>query len=748
MTEKGPAEKAKGIRRMSRDSSVNIRINPSHAIEDLHNRVNPKSARYHSTHFFFMDIVYALVAAFLSAMILFPVFSLLIGLFMGVFGWAISAGIASIGALAAFAAVILFQRSRYYASLKPKRATGPGISLGTAYQHYVNAFHYATGIGTQEKQEKPVMVGQTREFLLDYTAEPNPHMMILGGSGSGKTTTLRAFLVRAALGYGTRFLIIDWNGESEGWAGKINATLWKAGKHFRINPFLLRDASVAERAGSVAELFQFGAKLTPLQSNMLRTLAISHYQRSETPALMDIWRDVERISKDRTQTPEQRQYANWIDQRLRTVQRVFGTEPEEFWQGILKRNNVISLAGLNEAEKAIVAYSVFQRIVEYFNKAPELNRDVRLLVVLDDAWTILQNQKEEGQVYEPLPGRIARLGRKYGFGMIVSTQQLEDIPRSLINSSAIRIIHSYRDADFMDSAKRVFGLGDFESAYLGTAGIGEAFVFDQARAAKGQGFGDYVKVRPLDEAELKRISDGENAFLPQEIDEPELPIDMAVAQPGVFPSLPVPPPPDRPTPQMYVGLLTIYDNPGKPKADLVRLILQTGFVKNRQTVYGSAARPGVFDTLAELGLIILSGDRFAPTDKGLRWVDPARILDTDRARIGSTLHERMLIQTIRELQKKYMLVVVPEPKQENGKMMESVDLISYPIGGRKNYLWNDLGRRGYEIQTNAINRVILGHAESAERNGLPLTWVSYDPKILEAIKKLRGDKDEYMLVNI
>ncbi len=726
--------KPKAQKKLSR-MAVQVKMDSSDAIRDLHGRVEPETARWHKSPQFRMHLIYTLLILIVFAglaAIPYLIFSILFGIVSGVTIFFFLACV-----VVGFS-LFLF-RHHYYSGLKTKKDKAPGIHLGTAFKHYLDTREYTLSGERQDGYNKPLMVGETKEYVLDYLAEPNPHAIILGGSGSGKTTTLRAFLIRSAIAYDTKFLILDWNGESEGWAAKINATVWKAGKHFKINPFLLRGASVADRVSSISELFQFGAKLTPLQSNMLRTIAISYYQKNQTPSILDIWQDVDRRSKDRKLSPEQRQYANWIDQRLRTVQRVFGTEPEEFWDGILSRNNIVSLAGLNQVEKSIVSYSIFQRIVEYFDGQPE---KMRLLVVFDDAWAVLQNQRDDIQVYEPLPSRIVRLGRKYGFGMIVSTQQLEDLPKSFTNSSSIRVVHSYKDADFLDSAKKIFGFKDLESAYLGTAGIGEAFVFDQVRAAKGQSFGDYVKIKPLEDSELGKLN--ETAFFPVEIQEPALPIDMGVSV--EVPTLPWPPPDDRPTPLLYIGLLTIYNNPGKPRAELAKIIFDTGLVKNRLTVYGIKARPGIFDTVVKMGLAVEAGDKYTLTDKGRKWVDPARILDSDRARIGSTLHERMLMQTIKELQRKFLLVIVPVSGK--GQLSDSVDLISYPMNPEKNYLWNDLGRRGYEIQTNGIRRVVLDHAERAEKNGLPLTWVSWDSDVLEAIRKIRKEKDEYMKVEI
>jgi hypothetical protein len=747
-------KKSRELKRMSVEfdrSFIDIRITPNEAIEDLHKKLHPKIPRWHETlyivfHLFFAAILTAIyfVVAFPLSLIVIPNFTVinaLLTIFLG----------------GAFVFIVsLFVMRRYYYwdaknSIKIKKDPTKGVSLGTTYEHYINTLHYSSFGNLDTPKDKPQMAGETKEFVLDYTGESNPHAIILGGSGSGKTTTLRAFLIRSYLTYGLKFLIIDWNGESEGWATKINATVWKAGKHFKINPFMLRDASIADRAGSVAELFQFGARMTPLQSNMIRTLVLKHYQKGETPTLIDIWKDIDGIANSREQTSQKRDYAEWIDQRLRTVQRVFGTEPEEFWEGMLTRNNIISLAGLNESEKSIVAYAVFQRIVEFFNRKPELNQKTRMMLVLDEAWAVLQSQKQGDQMYESLPSRIVRLGRKYGFGMIVSTQQIEDIPQAFINSSAIRIIHSYRTENFLDSAKKTFGLGDFESAYLGTAGIGEGFVFDQNRAQNGQNFGDYVKVRPLEDTELQKVRETEKAYLPQILKEPELPIDTAggVTEPVIEKPKTEhwPPPEDRPTPTQYAGLLTIFNNPGNKKSELAKLIKEDGIVTSANTIYGYSGRPGIFETLVKMKFAEENDDVFSLTESGLRWVDPSRILEPDKDRIGSTMHERILIQTIKELQKKHMLVVVPEPEGED-ELGECIDLIAYPIDPKRKYLWDDSKRKGYEIQTTARNEVTSGHAERASRYGVPLTWVSSDPDVLDAIKKIRGEKDEYLLVRL
>ena len=345
-----------------------------------------------------------------------------------------------------------------------------GVSLGMSYKHYIQLRHEVEkeDITLRGANSEAVLVGENQDYVLDYANEPNPHMIVVGGSGSGKTVTTKAFMTRASLKYGLHLLIIDWNGEYESYADQIGATVWHVPRELKINPFALRGASIADRASSIIDLMVFGAKLTPLQANNVRSEVLEFYAKDIEPTLAEIDKVILDMRKDRSASDLWRAQCDLIDQRFRSVQRVIGAEPEEFYKRMLSSNNVVSLAGLNDYEKALVSYAVLQRIYEEFNKKPELNNEVKLIIVLDEAWQILQSKIGEENM-ESLPSRIVRLGRKYGFGMLVSTQQIEDVPNTFINSSSIRVIHSYHGASIYGNTADIFGLGDFETAYLKTS---------------------------------------------------------------------------------------------------------------------------------------------------------------------------------------------------------------------------------------------------------------------------------------
>jgi hypothetical protein len=98
-----------------------------------------------------------------------------------------------------------------------------------------------------------------------------------------------------------------------------------------------------------------------------------------------------------------------------------------------------------------------------------------------------------------------------------------------------------------------------------------------------------------------------------------------------------------------------------------------------------------------------------------------------------------MIKTIEELHKLNMLVIAPS---EN----EAPDLIAYPVDTKKKFLWDDTKRKCYEIQTTARKDSVAENLAKKDKYGIPITWVTYDKSIIEEIKKLTENKDEYLLV--
>jgi len=198
---------------------------------------------------------------------------------------------------------------------------------------------------------------------------------------------------------------------------------------------------------------------------------------------------------------------------------------------------------------------------------------------------------------------------------------------------------------------------------------------------------------------------------------------------------------DRPTATQHAGMLAIYNNPEASLNTLAKYLKQKGWITGPSTIYGNNGRPGIFNSLASSGLVKKVGASYKLTEEGLGWVDPDMIL-SGVENLGSELHVKLLKKVIAMLHERNTLVVAPKDKA-------SPDLVGYPMSsGRKKYLWDDSKKRAYEVQTTARKENVLANRERDISAGFTITWVTHYKEVLEEIKKLTEDKDEYLLVKV
>ena len=91
------------------------------------------------------------------------------------------------------------------AALRALRVLGHDKTKGIMIGRSFGRFTMANGLKA---------VGEDRECRVDYLKESNPHVLIVGSTSSGKTTTMRALVARVAKEHSIPFLVLDWNGEN------------------------------------------------------------------------------------------------------------------------------------------------------------------------------------------------------------------------------------------------------------------------------------------------------------------------------------------------------------------------------------------------------------------------------------------------------------------------------------------------------------------------------------------------------
>src|SRR5690606_37366124 len=109
----------------------------------------------------------------------------------------------------------------------------------------------------------------------------------------------------------------------------------------------------------------------------------------------------------------------------------------------------------SESMKDALAYTILQHINEEMSLKGVTN-DIRLVVVLDEAWRLCRNP-------DGLPVKIVKAGRKFGYSLIVATQDATaDLAESILANSGTVIIHHTEHSKYLRFYKQSFGLTDQE----------------------------------------------------------------------------------------------------------------------------------------------------------------------------------------------------------------------------------------------------------------------------------------------
>ena len=588
-----------------------------------------------------------------------------------------------------------------------KRRWNRGFVIGRSFRHFTGA---GPGSG-------PMEVGTDSVHRIDYDGEPNHHILINGSTSSGKTATMLAIAARASLCSGINFLMIDWNGENMEWAESVGAVVWKVPENFRINLFRLKGMGKEARASMAVESLMVAARLTPLQSTRVRSALLRLYNDGMEPSLYDLWSML---------CSGKNGNAGVLDQRLRAIQRVIGYEPEEFWKGVFARNNLISLSGLNESEKSLVVYSLMQRISELFDRSPELNSRLRLIVVIDEAWQFIKREREFDIDRESSLEKVVRLGRKYGFGLVVSTQQIEDVPKVFINSCALLMLHQQREHRYF--GREVLGFGEFEDAYLTAAGQGEMLLFDRGVAQKGQLWPDYIKVDPLSGTEASALSALFGKYVPYAIHEPEMPIEMhdsmhasgahRTGSERIFSGL------DIPSVAVYRFMIAIERTGSITEA--YSMLREKGWLTSLASLYGGKRKPSILSRAISSGYVSQEGRL---TEKGLSAVNPERIIAKQGIYSGSEEHKELMRRTIKRI-------------QDRGNFAFTLsDKNSFDVGELKakmRRIWDYEDVEVYECQTNALQEELNKCVERSRSLNVRMSFVANNREIAKAIEESTG----------
>lgn len=315
-----------------------------------------------------------------------------------------------------------------------------------------------------------VYIGKTRYLRTPVFWDPskliNPHISIIGITGSGKSYTVKTFLTRASLIWNSNAIILDWVGEYDKWVRQAGGRVINLAKE-SMNILDLVGLPKQSRIKQILSAFDVLADLKnfPQERDEIEDAIENIYHSKKKPVLADLIRYLEKKNRKRAS---------------RLIKR-FSVEGSDFFAGKstldIKKLTSSGLVCIDlhelptEEMRSLAGLTILQYVKELMRAEgmKEDNKKIRLFVVLDEAWKIAQDERSDVIA-------IVREGRKYNFSLIIATQNPTDMHKTIFSNIGTIFVLRTILKEYRDYVKNSIGYSDFIDGEIGKFGVGDAAV--------------------------------------------------------------------------------------------------------------------------------------------------------------------------------------------------------------------------------------------------------------------------------
>ncbi len=318
-------------------------------------------------------------------------------------------------------------------------------------------------------------------IIKDIFSLANANGAILATSGSGKSYTAKLIISRYLMN-NTKIFVIDPQSEYTKLTKKYGGSVITISRNSDtiINPLDLLGHSYAEKRLALMDMFRvmFG-ELSEIQKAVLdraisqtydkRGISETSYQDKAPPTLSDLYKELERMNNEAS-VYERTTYIALLNRLRMYVDGVFSFLNRQTSLDVKNRFVTFNIGDMPKQVKPVMMYL----ILEYVYSKMRQDRERKLLVV-DEAWSMLQNAGEEGFVFE-----VVKTCRKFNLGLLLITQDVADLlnskaGRAVLANSSYTILLRQKPA-IIDSVEDVFHLSYAEREHLLTANVGEGLL--------------------------------------------------------------------------------------------------------------------------------------------------------------------------------------------------------------------------------------------------------------------------------
>ncbi|MFH1972656.1 MAG: DUF87 domain-containing protein [archaeon] len=319
-------------------------------------------------------------------------------------------------------------------------------------------------------------------FIKNVFNLANANGIILATSGSGKSYFTKLLLSRQYMN-GCDIIIIDPQGEylaiTEHYKGE-SITISKNSKTM-INPLDLMGHEYLEKRLSLIDLFKimFG-DLNELQQSILdkaidttyenHGITRDDYESHEPPVMSDLFDTLQKLEKTAVQQEKVTYRALMNRIQMYTKKGVFGFLDRKTEINFENKFVCFNIGSMPKQVKPVIMFLVLDFV---FMRMKETSR--RKLLVIDEAWAMLQTAEESSYVFE-----IVKTCRKYNLGMLMITQDVADLVGSkaghavLANTSYTFLLR--QKPAVIQNVARTFNLSNAEKEFLISAKLGNGIL--------------------------------------------------------------------------------------------------------------------------------------------------------------------------------------------------------------------------------------------------------------------------------
>ncbi len=340
------------------------------------------------------------------------------------------------------------------------------------------------------------------KLVIDLSKEPNPHMLIVGSSGYGKSTLLKRVLHEIE-GHKVPAILLDAHNEHEGIIKEVGGRVYDAVDH-GINIFALDGLDVKERADSLARLLADVYGLGYLQEFSLRQCINYMYRKAynriegkleRVPKMHDLIHEIDIFIANSKSASETNRLKH-IRSRISLLEGKSFFSDSKGVESLMGSLSSFSLAGIHSEEaKTIYIHELLERLYRGM-KRNEKERGIRLYLIIDEGDFLV----EKGYQTSGVMAKLIAEGRKYGLGVIIAAHSASALrseiagnmstivsfrPREPSDINYISNIMSEGDRDKADAIRMMLGKLSQHSAMLVNYTLGAPVIFRGSRFLPG-----------------------------------------------------------------------------------------------------------------------------------------------------------------------------------------------------------------------------------------------------------------------